>query len=166
MSAFIGGAWDFFIPTHLLAVVALGLLTGQSRSPVLLMAIFAAGLLGGALAVASAIREVPSATVLLTLAAVVAAVVALARPVPLVVPASVAGAVGACVPINGPPHAITIPSAVAAQIGLAAAALLTLGLVTWTAVNAVRPWQRMGVRIVGSWIAASAILVLALRFAR
>ena len=32
--------------------------------------------------------------------------------------------------------------------------------------NATRPWQRIGVRIVGSWIAASAILVLALRLAR
>jgi hypothetical protein len=27
-------------------------------------------------------------------------------------------------------------------------------------------WQRIGLRIVGSWIAASAILVLALRFER
>jgi hypothetical protein len=29
-----------------------------------------------------------------------------------------------------------------------------------------RDWQRIGVRIAGSWIAASAILVLALRLAR
>jgi hypothetical protein len=32
--------------------------------------------------------------------------------------------------------------------------------------NAARPWQRIGVCIVGSWIAASTILVLALRLAR
>ena len=42
----------------------------------------------------------------------------------------------------------------------------TLALVAAIAMHATRPWQRIGVRIVGSWIAASAILVLALRLAR
>jgi hypothetical protein len=166
MSAFIGGVLDFFIPTHLLAIAAQGLLTGQSRFPVLLVAIFAAGLLGGALAVASAMREVPSATTLLIVAAVVAALVVLGRPVPLFIAGCLAGAVGVLVPINAPPHEITISSAIAAQIGLATAALVTLGLVTLIVTNAARPWQRIGVCIVGSWIAASTILVLALRLAR
>jgi hypothetical protein len=166
MSAFIGGVWDFFVPTHLLAIVALGLLTGQSRFQNLLVAIFAAGLLGGALAVASAMREVPSATTLLIVAAVVAALVVLGRPVPLFIAACLAGAVGLFVPINAPPHEITIPSAIAAQIGLVTAALVTVGIVTFIAANAIRLWQRIGVRVVGSWIAASTILVLALRLAR
>jgi hypothetical protein len=166
MSAFIGGVWDFFVPTHLLAIAALGLLTGQSRFPVLLVAIFAAGLLGGALAVASAMREVPSATMLLIVAAVVAALVVVGRPVPLFIAACLTGAVGLFVPINAPPHEITISSAITAQIGLAAAALVTMGVVTLIAANTTRPWQRIGVRIAGSWIAASTILVLVLRLAR
>jgi hypothetical protein len=74
--------------------------------------------------------------------------------------------VGVLVPINTPPHEITISSAIAAQIGLATAALVTMGVVTSIAANTARPWQRIGVRIAGSWIAASAILVLALRLAR
>ena len=34
------------------------------------------------------------------------------------------------------------------------------------ALHLTRPWQHLGVRIIGSWIAASAILVLALTFTR
>jgi len=39
-------------------------------------------------------------------------------------------------------------------------------VVTSIATGADRPWQRIGLRVVGSWIAASAILVLALRLMR
>jgi ABC-type phosphate/phosphonate transport system permease subunit len=42
-----------------------------------------------------------------------------------------------------------------------AAAILAIGTSQLT-----RDWQRIGMRIVGSWIAASATLVLALRFVR
>lgn len=43
---------------------------------------------------------------------------------------------------------------------------MTLALVIAIATQATRPWQRIGIRIAGSWIAASAILVLALRLVR
>jgi urease accessory protein len=165
MNAFVGGVSDFFIPTHLLAVVALGLLAGQSRA-ILMLAVFAAGLAGGALTVASAIREVPSGMVLLILAAIAAGVVVLGRAIPPFVVAFLAGATGASIPLNAPPHEITIPAAIAAQCGLAAAAVMTLAVVTLVAANAARPWQLIGVRIVGSWVAASAILVIALRLTR
>ena len=75
-------------------------------------------------------------------------------------------AVGVALPLNAPPHEITIPAAIAAQVGFAVAALATFALVALIAMQATRPWQRIGVRIIGSWIAASAILVLALRLAR
>ena len=32
MTAFVGGVTQFFVPSHLLAVVALGLLAGQQRA--------------------------------------------------------------------------------------------------------------------------------------
>jgi hypothetical protein len=41
-----------------------------------------------------------------------------------------------------------------------------LVLVTSIAKGADRPWQRIGLRVACSWIAASAILALALRFVR
>ena len=75
-------------------------------------------------------------------------------------------ATGSALPLNAPPHEITIANAVAAQAGLAVAAIAIVALVMVIAMRATRPWQRIGVRIAGSWIAASAILVLALRLAR
>jgi hypothetical protein len=168
LTAFIGGAAQFFIPTHLLAVVALGLLAGHpsARFPVFLLAMFAIGLAAGSVAVASAIRETPAALVLLILAACVASLVLIATTLPSWVASLLAFAVGAALALNAPPHEITIAAAVAAQTGLAVAALATFAVVTFIAMKATRPWQRIGVRIVGSWIAASAILVLALRLAR
>jgi urease accessory protein len=166
MTAFLGGCTQFFIPTHLLAVAALGLLAGQpGRTLAWVPAIFAAGLAAGSLAVASAIRETPAAMTLLMLATAAAALVILQRASRWC-SGALALAIGAALPLNSPPHEITIPAAVAAQVGFATAALATFAFVALIAINAARPWQRIGVRIVGSWIAASAILVLALRLAR
>ena len=168
MTAFIGGVTQFFVPTHLLAVVALGLLAGQpvARFPASLLAMFAIGLAAGSVAVASAVRETPAALVLLILAACVASLVLIATTPPSWLASLLALAVGAALPLNAPPHEITIPAAVAAQTGLAIAAFATFSVVTFIALKAGRPWQRVGMRIVGSWIAASAILVLALRLVR
>lgn len=165
MTAFLGGFAQFFIPTHLLAVAALGLLAGQlaARVPLVTLAV---GLAAGSLAVASAIRENPAALALLTLAALAASLVVIAVAVPSWAAGLLALAIGAALPVNAPPHEITISAAIAAQIGFAAAALVTFALVALAVASATQPWQRIGVRIVGSWIAASAILVLALRLVR
>lgn len=166
MTAFIGGLTQFFAPTHLLAVVALGLLAGQTRYRTITLAVFAVALLAGSLTVASAIREVPSAPALLALAAIAAALVAIGRALPPFIATLLNAAAGVAIPLNAPPHEITIPAAIAAQSGTAAAALALFALVMVIATRADRPWQRIGLRIVGSWIAASAILVLALRLSR
>ena len=167
MTAFIGGFTQFFIPTHLLAVVAIALLAGQhAPRRALLPAMFAIGLAAGSVAVASAVRETPAALVLLILAACVASLVLIATTPPSWLAGLLALAMGAALPLNAPPHEITIPAAVAAQAGLAIAALAAFAVVTLVALKAERPWQRVGVRIVGSWIAASAILALALRLVR
>ena len=50
--------------------------------------------------------------------------------------------------------------------GTVLGATLILGLVAFAASRPTRDWQRIGVRILGSWAAASALLVLALRLAR
>ncbi|HKS60619.1 MAG TPA: hypothetical protein VJT13_02905, partial [Xanthobacteraceae bacterium] len=112
------------------------------------------------------VREMPAATALLILAAVVATLVAVNLKGPWWVGVAMALATGLVLPFNAPPHEITIPAAIAAQIGFAVAAFAAFAVVTIVAMQVVRPWQRIGVRIVGSWIAASAILVLALRLAR
>ena len=164
IAAFLAGLWQFFLPTYLLAVGALGLAVGQGRRAVLL-APFALGLVAGALVVASAVRETPAAMALLAMAALAGILVVLAWTSPLL-SAALAFTAGGTIALNSPPHALTIPGAIAMQVGAGVAASATLELVALIASRATRPWQQIGVRVVGSWIAASAILVLALRLAR
>jgi hypothetical protein len=166
MIAFANGATQFFAPTHLLAVVALGLLAGQQARLVVPIAALAAGLGVGSLIVASAIRDNPAAPALLLLAAISAGLTIIARPLPSWVAAVVALAIGAALALNAPPQEFTIHAAIVSQLGFALAAILAFALATLAATLARGPWQRIGVRIVASWIAASAILVLALRLAR
>jgi urease accessory protein len=100
------------------------------------------------------------------LAAIAGLIVAIGRPLPQVIQIALAFAIGVALALNAPPQAITIPAAIAAQITTGIAALAALGLVALVTSKAENGWQRIGIRIVGSWIAASAILVLALRLAR
>ena len=166
MNAVVRALTDFALPMHLLAVVALGLLAGQhaARFPLLASIELAAGLFAGSLAIAMGLGENPAATALLALAAVSAAVVIAAWPIPTPIVGLLGFATGIALALNAPPHAIRIADAIAAQLGFAAAALATFALIAAIAMHATRPWQRIGVRIIAAWIAASAILVLALRF--
>src|SRR4051794_4640060 len=65
-------------PTHLLAIVALGLLAARGVRRGFALALFATGMLAGSLAIALAARETPSALVLLAIAAVAGSAVAAA----------------------------------------------------------------------------------------
>jgi hypothetical protein len=168
MIAFANGVAQFFAPTHLLAVVALGLLAGQqaTRLPIIPIATLAAGLAAGSLIVASAVRDNPAAPALLVLAAIAAGLTIIDRPLPSCAAAGLALAIGVALPLNAPPQEFTVHAAIVSQLGCALAAILAFALATFVAAQARVPWQRIGVRIVASWIAASAILVLALRLAR
>jgi urease accessory protein len=168
MSGVLGGIAQIAAPTNLLALFALGLLCGQNaaRMPVVAPAAFAIGLFGGSVLVALAVRDPPVVLGLLALAAIAGLTVAIAWPLPAIVNHALALATGAALALNSPPQAISIPAAVAAQLATGVAALAGLTLVAFIAMKAQRDWQRIGIRIVGSWIAASAILVLVLRLVR
>jgi urease accessory protein len=168
VSAFLSGLTQFFAPTHLLAVVALGLLAGQGapRFPLALCAAYAFGLAVGSVMIAAALRGQNTAFMLLAIAALCGIVIAAAWPIPHRVKPIAACAIGGVLAFNAPPQAITIPSAVAEQIGTGVVALATFVAIVLVAARANRPWQRIGLRVVGSWIAASAILALALRLVR
>jgi urease accessory protein len=168
MIAFVAGFGQFFIPTHLLAVIALGLMAGQNAKQMLYLglAAFALGLLAGSMLIASATRETQAALVLLFLAAISGLIVVAALPVPALVKNALALATGVALALNSPPQAIAVPAAISIQTGTAVAALLAVAIVTFITAKAAFPWQRIGIRIVGSWVAASAILVLALKLAR
>jgi urease accessory protein len=168
VTGFIDGVAQFFTPTHLLAVVTLGLLIGQqgSRARGIVLAIFALGVTVGAIAIAAAVGETPAAMVLLAIAVFAEIMVTLARPTAPFISYAMSFATGAALGLNSPPQAIAISSAIAAQFATCVAAIGTLAAVMLIAVKAERPWERIGIRILGSWIAASAILVLALRLRR
>jgi len=168
MTAVLDGAAQILLPTNLLALVALGLLTSQNarQDPFVTLALFTAGLVTGALLIALALRDPPAAITLLVLAAITGVIVAMGRLLPLIIQIALAFAMGVSIALNAPPQAVTISAAIAAQLGSGIAGLAATGLVALVASKAEDGWQRIGVRVVASWIAASAILVIALRLAR
>jgi urease accessory protein len=169
MSAFIGGLLHpLLVPAHALALLALGLFIGQQqRGRRLIPALsFAAGLAAGLGAIALAARPASAFDILLAASGSSAGLVALARPLPVLMCAALAAAVGFALGLDSPPQAISLVRASIMLIGTGLGACLALAAVTAGTMRCTREWQRIGMRIVGSWIAASAILVLALRFAR
>ena len=168
MTAVLDGLAQILLPTNLLALAALGLFIGQNTTQDLRItfALFAAGLFTGALLVAFALRDPPAAAALLVLAAIAGLIMAIARPLPPLIGHTLSFAAGVALALNAPPQAVTIPAAISAQLAIGFAALAATRLVALVASKAEKAWQRIGIRIAGSWIAASAILVIALWLVR
>jgi len=154
-------------PSHMMALIALGLLIGGHRATVVPNAAFAAGLAAGLTGIALGVGETPATDVLLVATAATAGLVALARALPIVLTAALAALVGVSFGLDSPPEAISLAAGVVLLIstGIEAVAALFLVVLVARYLNR-RWWQQLAIRIVGSWIAASAILGLALRFAR
>ena len=169
MSGLVGGLLHpLTVPAHGLALLALGLLAGRQRAVdrYVSMAAFAAGLIAGLAAIASAVGPTAADVVVLVAAALAGLLVALARPLPLTAAAPLMAMSGIALGLDSPPEAISITVATGMLIGTGLGASLAFALVATCASRLMAAWQKIGMRIVGSWIAASALLVLALRFAR
>jgi hydrogenase/urease accessory protein HupE len=167
MSGLVGGLLHpLAVPAHILALLAIGLLIGQQRSRLIPLVPFLAGLAAGLGALAAAVATTSALNVLLAAAAVSGLLVALARPLPALVSAPLAAIAGIALGLDSPPAAIAIATAVAMLIGTGIGAGLAVAILAAGTSCLTRAWQQIGVRILGSWIAASAILVLALRFVR
>jgi hypothetical protein len=149
------------VPAHALALAALGLFAGQQNRRAVLLLVFAAALVAGLVAIALAVGQTAARMVLLADAALLGILVAAAwaplRPIGWLMAAIAGAALG----LDSPPQAITIAEGNATLAGTALGACAMLFAVAGAASYAERGWQRLGVRILGSWIAASAILVLA-----
>jgi hydrogenase/urease accessory protein HupE len=160
------------LPAHALALLALGLLIAmqQATRHLLLLAAFVAGLAVGLVAIALAVGQTPASDVLLATTGLAGLLVALGRPIPALACAPLVAAAGMALGLDSPPEAISLAVATLTLIATGIGASLTLALIVVGAAYLirVRKWiaPRIGVRILGSWIAASAVLVLALRFAR
>jgi urease accessory protein len=155
-----------FVPAHLVALIGLGLFIGQQHARLLVALVFAAGLAAGLGAIVSAVGETPANTVLLATAAITGALTALAVVVPRVVGGLLAAVTGVAIGLDSPPHVVSVTEATLMLIGTGIGALVVLIAIVYAVAVLTREWQRIGVRLLGSWTAASAILVLAVRFAK
>jgi hydrogenase/urease accessory protein HupE len=172
----IGGIEGFYggllrpilVPAHALGLLALGLFIGQqdSRDRRAPAAIFAAALIIGLGALVLAVGQTPAADVLLVNTAALGVLVAIARPLPRPVGWLAAAVTGAAVGLDSPPQVISIALATVTLIGTGLGACIALAIVVGVTACLRRHWQLLGVRILGSWIAASAVLALAVRWAR
>jgi urease accessory protein len=149
-------------PAHVLTLLALALCVGQQKRRGAVLLIFALALAVGFLAIVLAVETTPARLVLLADTAVLGVMVAAAwAPKPLLW--LLAATAGTALALDSPPQAVTIAEAYATLVGTAAGACAMLVAVATVASHAHADWQRIGLRILGSWIAASAMLVLAVQ---
>ena len=154
-------------PTDLMAVIALALLAGLGgpvRARAVVATLPAAWLLGGLIGLLAA-QELLLPLVLALALLLLGVLVAADAPMPRVAAAVLAGAAGL---LFGGLNGTSLAAAGGGPLGLVGivtAATVILFLLAAAAVSAKAPWQRIVVRVAGSWIAAVAILMLGWSFA-
>jgi urease accessory protein len=149
-------------PAHVLTLLVLALLLAGQPQRLKGVLIFALALATGFVAIVLAVETTPARIVLLAVAVALGAMVAAAwalKPLTWLL----AAIAGVALALDSPPQAVMITEAYATLAGTAVGACAMLLLVAAVASHAKADWQRLGVRIVGSWIAASSILVLAVQ---
>jgi len=149
-------------PAHGLTLLALALLMARQPQRFVVLLIFALALAAGFLAIVLAVETTPARTVLLADAAALGVMVA-ASWAPKLLAWLLTAIAGAALALDSPPQAVRIAEAYATLAGTAVGACAILVVVAAIAGHANADWQRLGLRILGSWIAASAILVLAVQ---
>jgi hydrogenase/urease accessory protein HupE len=153
-------------PMHVLALVALGLLIGQQRWRYAVVIVYAAAVLIGLCAIALAYVPQFAEEGLLAATAMAGILVAWARPWPAWLGAILAAGVGLTLALCSPPETLSLAQAnlelAATAVGAIAAMWVIARLGQW--LN--RPLEQLAARILGSWIAASAILAVTLRLFR
>jgi hydrogenase/urease accessory protein HupE len=163
----------FGLPPHIMMILGIGLLLGQQeiaawRGPLYgCLAGLGLGLAGGPLLVSPAL-DARLAVALLALAVLLGGMVALARPLPSLLLLALGTLTGFGLGLDSAPEGGTLQQTFGALAGSGFAmtfALLNVALLAQYAHSQVgrRAWQKIGVRIVGSWIAAAGIMVLALQ---
>jgi urease accessory protein len=156
-----------FVPAHLAALLGLGLLIGRQWQAwrLAVPAVYVVALIVGLGLIAFAYAPQWASEAVLALAAISGVLLAAAWALPTAIAAALALLTGLSVALDSPPQVFSIGEANRMLAGTALGGVVLPAAVAFVASRLTRPWQRIGLRIIGSWIAASAILVLALRFA-
>ena len=158
----------FLTPTHVLAMAGTGLLIGQlprEMAAVPLM-VFVATYCGALLTTLWGAGWAASTNALMILAAVTGFLVALGSPAMrrLVIP--IAAISGVLLGLNSATEGISLLSNLLLTLGTCLGGALAVMAFAALTLELPYKWQRIGVRVVGSWTAASSILVLALALSR
>ena len=160
---FSGLAHPLLEPAHLICLIALGLLIGQRGLAATRPAAqsFIAGSVTGLVLAGLGWPQDTDAPLLVAAAAVGLAVVT-ALPVPRGVCALAASLIGLAIGLGSSPEGVSGSARVVMMIGTAVGVCVWMFNVVGLVHELERPWLKVGVRVVGSWITASAVLVMAL----
>jgi hypothetical protein len=169
VAVFTGMVHTLTVPENLLALLGLGLVVGMGGTIVWRRTVpcYLAGLAGACiLALATTL---PAVFWLFSL--VLALWLGLIAAAALDLPPWLVGALAAAVGFTAGLDVVPFGHVPAVTLALVVAGAAVLSAAIWLAVavaasRAKAPWQRIGCRIAGSWLAAIAALLLALAFAR
>jgi hydrogenase/urease accessory protein HupE len=150
---------------HMLALLAAGLIAGQNgvRLVRVLLAFFPA-MLAGYLFPSTGIPVPYSVFLPLVLALLCGGLIAASLRLPAAAAMALVAVVGFAVGYATTPEQGGLRAAVETIGGAMLGSLALLLLAAALAMRADRDWQRIGVRVAGSWIAAGTLMVLALLF--
>ena len=156
-----------FVTDHVVGILALGLLIGgQERWGFLPLTVYVVALAAGLVAMTTGIVPRFANEAVLGTAVVGGLLVALARPLLQALGAVLALVLGLAIALDSPPEVLSVSEANLMLIGTGIGAAAFLIVVALATRQAQARWAKIGLRILGSWIAAAAILALALRRAR
>ena len=153
------------IPAHGLALVALGCLCGalNVRARLRVIAIFVAVAAVCIVLVTMAFSAVNAELIVLSLAGFAGLLLATGLRMPLAMLVVLAICVAGALTFDSVPALLSAQDTILSLAGTIIAATFLFAAITFLSGAGPQVWRRIGIRILGSWIAASAIMVLALR---
>src|SRR5262245_58765564 len=152
---------------HVVALIGVGLIAGRDfwRAGAVIIGAFALGLAAGLSAIAWGVGETPAGDVLLASTTLCGLIAATGVTAPVSVAMPVALVSGAALGLDSPPQSILLGEAVATLIGTGCGGTGALAMIAFAASAVARWHQGIVLRVAGAWVAAIAILGLALRWA-
>jgi hydrogenase/urease accessory protein HupE len=153
----------FLVPAHVLLLLAAGLYMGQQapRHTAESVVVFGISTLLGLGAAATGWVTGVDPIILLALAMGAAFLLVIDRPLPSSAAAALFGGVALLVGFDSAAEKATIATAIKMSLGTWLCACLVVFNVAYYTSRFTRTWQRVGVRVAGSWILAIAMLVIA-----
>ncbi|MCB1775750.1 MAG: HupE/UreJ family protein [Gammaproteobacteria bacterium] len=156
------------VPAHVMAVLVFGILVGQQGVKQLQAAVMGfLAAVGIGIGIAGFYPGTWSELPLLGVVALVGLLVALAKPLPVPLHLVIAVVLGGLLGMDSAQAELAGRAMWASLLGSGVALyLLVLYALVFAEYFSRHAWQRIGLRVIGSWVAAAALLVLALQLSK